>query len=155
MIKFVKRQIALHPKLWEIFKFLLIGGTATLIDFAIMWVIINPVNWSPVIGTGLGFCGGLVFNYIFSIAFVFSGNGNSTERAKTTSGFIFFALLATIGLAIHTLGMWVGFSILGINEWVIKVILTFVVLVYNYLSRKFLLFKKQKPVNVDIAQPES
>ena len=39
-------------------------------------------------------------------------------------------------------GMWLGYDIIGINEWVTKIIMTLVVLVYNFTTRKIFIFKK-------------
>ncbi len=61
-----------------------------------------------------------------------------------------FTLLSVVGLAIHLLGMWVGYDLLHINEWIVKIVLTVVVLIYNYISKRLFLFRKQKK---DAAQP--
>ena len=71
----------------EVIRFLLIGGLATAIDFLLMSLFIFAVcfddfggslwqvfvsgkniadTWVVVVGTGIGFLGGLIFNYIFS-----------------------------------------------------------------------------------------
>lgn len=157
----LKSFIDKHRKLWEIFKFLLIGGVATLLDFFVMGIVkylFEPSNYGNnfikafymksskllpnILGTGLGFIAGLIFNYIFSIIFVFIDS--DTKSAKSVKGFIYFTLLSAVGLGIHLLGMYIGNDLLKINEWIVKIILTLVVLVFNYLTRKFLLFNKPK-----------
>jgi len=160
----IKNQIEKHPKLWEIFKFLLVGGLATLLDFAVMSVILysfdpalydnsifkvffgggEPQTIATIVGTGAGFCAGLLFNYFLSVLFVFTGKDNSTQKAKTSKGFLMFSLLAAVGLTIHLVGMYVGYDLLGINEWIIKIVLTIVVLIFNYITRKKLLFNKNE-----------
>ena len=55
-----------------------------------------------------------------------------------------FAAISTVGLAIHMIGMYIGFDLLGGNEWIVKMILTLVVMVFNYLTRKRLLFNNKK-----------
>ena len=35
-----------------------------------------------------------------------------------------------------------GYDILNINEWVTKIIMTLIVLVYNYATRKLIIYKK-------------
>lgn len=156
MIKIVKNQIEKHPRLWEIFKFLLVGGTATIIDFLIMGLVIYI--WKPpfaeVIGTGLGFTAGLIFNYILSIIFVYTGKNNSSARAKTFLGAVLFAILSLIGLCIHLVGMYVGFDLLGINEWAIKVTLTIVILAFNYVTRKMIIFKKRDKTSISSSTAE-
>ena len=102
----------------------------------------SPNKFITIIGTGLGFILGLIFNYIFSIIFVFTSS--NTNFAKTKTGFIVFALLSSIGLLIHTAGMALGYGIFKINEWIVKIVLTFIVLIFNYVSRKKIIFNKRK-----------
>ena len=155
MIKKIKK-ILNH----EIMRFLIVGGLATVLDYLVMSAVIylsnaslfeyhffevffgnqNPTTLSVVFGTALGFLSGLIFNYIFSIVFVFK----ETKKAKTPKGAVAFSLLALMGLGIHILGMYLFYDLLGLNEWVIKIILTIVVLIFNYLTRKFLIFKGEK-----------
>jgi len=159
---FLNRATIKHPKLVEVFKFLIIGGFSTIIDFLVMGTIMYL--WQPhahdnffnvfmggsystlvvVVATGAGFIAAVTFSYVFSILFVFSAS--DTEFAKSKRGFVVFAILASIGLSIHILGMYIGFDILGINEWFIKIFLTLVVLVYNFISRKKLIFRMKKEV---------
>ena len=151
-----------NPKLFEIFKFLIVGGFATIIDMLAMAVVLyvfdpklyeynflntvignqEPSDLVAVLGTGVGFIFGLIFNYIFSIIFVFTSS--NTDFAKTKTGFVVFALLSSVGFVIHTVGMALGYGVLGINEWVVKIVLTLVVLVFNYISRKKVIFKNAK-----------
>ena len=158
----IKRLIQKYPTLWEIFKFLLVGGGATVVDFVVMSITLylfapkyydgffsvfygsgyEPTTIATITGPAMGFIFGLVFNYVFSLIFVFTGS--DTTKAKTGGGFLIFAALSAVGLVIHVVGMYVGFDLLQINEWVVKIVLTLVVLVFNYLSRKFILFKNKK-----------
>lgn len=160
MIEFIKKQRLNYPKICEVFRFLLIGGLATIIDMLFMALIIYlpnkeifannfinvffnnyQLNDALVVGaTTIGFIVGLIFNYFFSIIYVYDGDNN---YAKTKKGFIMFSILSTIGLLIQSLGMFVGYSLLGLNEWLIKIILVFVVLVFNYITRKIFIFNKK------------
>ena len=153
MIKFLKE----HKTLAEIARFVIVGGIATIIDFFCMSLFIYFFNmeaygysllnvffskgtataWSVVVGTGVGFIISLGFNYLLSILFVFQ---NDTDFAKTTKGALAFAILALIGLGIHTLFMYIGYDLLHINEWIVKILLTLVVMVFNYITRKKLIF---------------
>jgi len=139
----------------EIFRFLIVGGIATIIDFFVMSLFIYFINtnafpnfwqvflsgkqlsptWVVVVGTGLGFTISLLFNYILSCMFVFQTN--TTEKNK----FIKFTLLSLVGLGIHLLGMYIFYDLCGMNEWIIKIILTFVVLIFNYITRKKIIFR--------------
>lgn len=159
MISFIKEQRNKYPKICEIIRFLVVGGFATIIDMFIMGIVLYIFNQElynnsftnvfimggqvssvlVVLATAIGFIVGLVFNYIFSIVYVYDGN---YLCAKTKKGFIIFAILSSIGLGIQSLGMFIGYSLIGLNEWIVKVVLVFVVLVFNYISRKLFVFNK-------------
>jgi len=158
MINYIKSQRELHPKLTEIIRFLIIGGLATIIDMLIMAIIIYLPNkellsnsffntfsqqgqispWLVTLATATGFIVGLIFNYLFSIIYVYDGDN---KNAKTKKGFFLFAILSTIGLGIQTVGMFIGYSLLGINEWLVKIVLVLVVLAFNFITRKIFIFK--------------
>ena len=167
MIKFFKE----HQTLAEIARFVIVGGFATVIDFFCMSLFIYFFNmpgydynlfyvfiskgtasaWSVVVGTGVGFVISLVFNYLLSIIFVFQ---NNNDFAKTTKGALAFVILAVVGLGIHTLFMYIGYDLLHINEWIVKIFLTLVVMVFNYITRKKLIFvdkTSNTPTNEEIA----
>ena len=142
----------------EIFRFLITGCITTAIDFFIMSMFIYLTSRSlfngfidvfihgkqiakthiVIIATGLGFLVGLICSYILSCMYVFDNN----KKAKTKKGFILFTLLSLVGLFIHLIGMYIGYDLLKINEWIIKIILTFVVLGFNYITRKKIIFKE-------------
>ncbi|MBP5307747.1 MAG: GtrA family protein [Clostridia bacterium] len=158
----IKEFIGKHPRLWEIFKFLIVGGGATIIDFVVMSAVLyffapdkydgffevfsgsgyTPDTVAAVASTTIGFLAGLVFNYVFSLIFVFTAS--DTSKAKTGGGFAVFALLSSVGLLIHVVGMHLGYDLLHVNEWIVKIFLTLVVLVFNYLTRKYILFREEK-----------
>lgn len=156
---FIKKLNEKYPLFMEIVRFGVVGVLATVVDMAAMGVVLylfepslyphfynvwygggEPSTLATVIGTGTGFVLGLFVNYFLSVLFVFSEKGKS----KSVYGFTVFAILSAIGLGIHLVGMYIGYDLLGINEWIVKIILTAIVMVYNYVSKKLLLFKKIK-----------
>lgn len=164
MKKLIQKLTNQYPRLSEIIRFLIVGGLATIVDYLAMGVVLylfnpslyphfynvwiggeNPSTIATVIGTGIGFIAGLIFNYVFSILFVFHEKGES----RSAKGFLLFSLFAFGGLLIHLLGMYVGYDLLRINEWIVKTFFTLVVLVYNYITRKLFIFKPQNPTEND------
>ena len=141
-----KSLVQKHPRLYEVFKFLLVGGISTLIDFAVMYLFFEFIFANTILATGIGFLTGLAFNWYFSVVYVYTADDNDAKFAKSAKGFIFFGVLSGIGLAIHMLGMWLGNVKMGINEWLIKVVLTIVVLTFNYITRKKLIFSKNRHI---------
>lgn len=155
----IKNYFTKHKKLGEVVRFLIIGGTATIIDFLVTGlteyiidrnqfesfidVFINSPNLSTstvILGSAIGFTVGLIFNYVFSILFVYEDLGNS----QTVKGFLLFLFLSIAGLIINLIGLYMLYDLLKINQWIAKIVMTILVLIYNYLSRKYFIFKKQK-----------
>ncbi len=150
---------------WEIFRFLLVGGTATLVDYAVFYLFrqwLFPQNlfyWSGwntvslIIATAFGFCVGLIVNWILSVKFVFRAVKDK-EEASSKKSFWIFALIGVIGLGITELGIVLLVHILpeitlfGVtefllpwDEWLSKILMTCIVLVFNYVARKTFIFK--------------
>ncbi len=157
MEKQTKKQL-----FWEIFRFLLVGGTATIVDYlvhalfegAILPLFLDDAGWKTLIATALGFCAGLAVNWILSVTFVFRQVKNERE-ARSKKGFAIFAIIGVIGLGITELGVFAlvklipTFALFGVGEflgvawatWVARVAMTCIVLVWNYLGRKIFVFK--------------
>lgn len=153
-----------YPRISEILRFLIVGGIATFIDMVVMAFImylcntnvfdgnfINVFlskglasNWSVVLGTAIGFIVGLVINYLLSLSFVYHGDN---AKAKTKKGFILFLVLSAIGLIIQTVGIFIGYGLLNFNEWIVKIILVVVVLIFNYITRKKFIFNESTKRN--------
>lgn len=151
---------------WEIFRFLLVGGTATLVDYFVFWlfdalifpsVLPNSAGWQTfalVVATACGFCVGLMVNWILSVRFVFQNVGDK-QSVRTKKAFTVFALIGLIGLGITELGVvalvafFPTFPLFGSTaflgtaweKWLAKAIMTCLVLVWNYLGRKIFVFK--------------
>ena len=150
---------------WEIFRFLLVGGCATLVDYAVFYLfrqwllpetLFGGEVWnifSLIIATAFGFCAGLLVNWILSVKFVFRAVKN-TEEAHSKKGFLIFTVIGLIGLGLTELGMvllvaiFPEITLFGVSEfllpweeWIAKVIMTCIVLVFNYVGRKIFVFK--------------
>ncbi len=146
---------------WEIFRFLLVGGTATVVDWAIAYVfyawLLPPALvgevWALLISTALGFCVGLVVNWLLSVSFVFRQVSEEVD-ARSGKSFLTFTAIGVGGLLISELGMLLvpvlpAFELFGSptflgtawSWWTMKAAMTAIVLVWNYIGRKLFIFK--------------
>lgn len=152
--------------LWEIFRFLLVGGTATVCDYIVFWLLdgillpLIPLSggvWTTAalwIATACGFVVGMIVNWLLSVKFVFRAVRNK-EEAKSAKSFWIFVVISVIGLAMTLVGVWLisgfipEFMLFGRTDffgttwskWVAKIVMTCIVLVWNYLGRKIFIFK--------------
>jgi putative flippase GtrA len=150
---------------WEIVRFLLVGGTATVVDYFVFWIFDGVLfslfnvgeTWEVIlliIATALGFCVGLFVNWSLSVRFVFRAVRNKAE-ASSVKAFATFTGIGLVGLAITEIGvvtlvavlpeivLFGSTALLGTawTKWLAKLIMTWIVLVWNYLGRKLFIFK--------------
>ena len=152
--------------LFEIFRFLIVGGIATVVDYAVFWIfdgLVFPLFipktkfwqvFALTVSTALGFCAGLLVNWILSVKYVYK-QVSDPEKAQSKKSFVTFTIIGIIGLIITEVGV-LGFvavfppiKIFGTYElvgtswekWLAKVIMTCIVLAWNYIGRKLLIFK--------------
>jgi putative flippase GtrA len=96
------------------------------------------------LAAAFGFIAGLIFNYIFSLIFVFRHTNENAKQHKIRS-FILFTVIGVIGLLITEVCMFAGIHIFG-QKWylAVKIITAGIVLMWNYIARKILIFKETK-----------
>ncbi len=149
----------------EIFRFLVVGGTATLVDYFLFWLLdgvlfplLSTESWwqtfSLVLATAIGFCVGLIVNWVLSVKFVFKAVRDK-EEARSKKSFALFTVIGVIGLIITEVGILFlvsvlpPFTLFGRSEllgttwvkWLARAIMTALVLIWNYLGRKIFIFK--------------
>ena len=141
-------------RLGEILRFCLVGGVATLIDFAVMALLLwafepeaYPTFWdlftggdpSPLVSavaSALGFLSGHIFSDTASVRFVCRDNA----RGRTKKGFVVFTLIALFCLLLHAVGMYACRALFELNEWLVKAVLTVLVTALGYVLKKKILF---------------
>lgn len=129
----------------EFFRYLIVGGSSFIVDSGTLYVFkmfILP-NWNGLgvlIATAIGFITGLVFNYILSLYFVFTSEAQQ-KKGRTVKDFIIFAVIGIIGLILTELGMHLGANVLKFNFMLVKIVVAAIVLFWNYIARKVIIFK--------------
>ncbi|MCR5107565.1 MAG: GtrA family protein [Lachnospiraceae bacterium] len=156
----------------QILKFGVVGGISFIIDFVIYSIVLQFLRWEYgyLVAGILGFSISLIFNYLASMKFVFERKEDADRRKE----FIIFMVLSLIGLVINTIVLWLcmdityerseavqnimnvlhGFIVsLGIDAigspadlaaYIAKLIATAIVMVYNFVTRKMILEKKEQ-----------
>lgn len=137
-----------HNISWEVFRFALVGIIATIIDLittSSVRLLFNKTQWITqeyiitFIAVLLGFTLGVIVNYILSITMVYKNN--KKQDAKKWWGILLFILLSAVGLGIGIGIESLFYNFLGWPYFLVFCFRTIIVLVWNYLSRKFILFK--------------
>ena len=122
----------------QIIKFGFVGFLCFFIDYGVMVLLTDRFGMDYRVSYGISFTVSVIVNYILSVTFVFE-----TDKKKNRSGeFVIFVVLSLIGLAINEACMWLSVEFLGIHYKLSKIGATGVVMVYNFISRKIFIEKK-------------
>ena len=128
----IKVNDRLEELLVQIFKFVIVGVIATIIDFIFLYIFKDLVGFSLLISNTLSFTISVIYNYIASIIFVFN-----IDRGKNSKKvFIKFIIFSIIGLGISNVLLKIFVTTFNVYYLIAKVVATIVVMVFNFITRK-------------------
>lgn len=116
----------------QIFNFGIVGVVATAIDFLFLYLFRDMCHFPLIISNTLSFCISVMYNYWASMTFVFDVDKNKSKKRN----FILFIIFSVIGLLLNDMIVWIVTDMLGIYYLISKVIATFIVMVFNFVTRK-------------------
>ena len=115
----------------QIFKFVVVGGIATLIDWIIYFVLFNYFHIFPLISNIISYSISVIYNFIMSVKWVFDTKDKSMKRLLFE-----FIILSLIGLIISEFIIWLFLEILSFNSIIAKILSTLIVMIINFILRK-------------------
>ena len=105
-------------------------------------ILTGGTPWELFISTAAGFIVGLIVNYVLSLTFVFRRKDNRGS-GKSVAAFLIFTVVGVIGLGLTELIMYLGTELLHISYLIVKIVAAAIVLVWNYVGRKVLIFDRK------------
>lgn len=127
----VKKLIA------QFMKFGIVGVIAFLIDYGLMVALTEFFGVPYLISNTISFTVSVVFNYVASMRYVFERRDDMSRRRE----FIIFVVLSIIELILNDLFMWLFVSVWFIDYRIAKIIVTVLVAIWNFVTRKIFLEK--------------
>jgi len=138
----------------EYLKSMLAGILSTVVDFFLTAVFLyffyhtdysnlfvvpfssfEPATSVFIVSTMIAWIAGFVLNYVLCIFFVFQ-YGNV---GKSRLGFVKFLIFGVIGVTLTTILTAIGIA-MGFDPWLTKLIVTLIVFVFNFFTRKYFVF---------------
>jgi len=123
----------------QFMKFGIVGVIAFVIDYGFMVLLTEVFGVPYLISTTVSFIISVIFNYFASMRFVFKRKDDMSRRRE----FIIFVVLSVIGLVINDVFMWLMVDFLFIDYRISKIVVTFIVAVWNFVTRKIFLEAKE------------
>lgn len=127
----------------EFLKYCVAGGISFVADFASLWgvhsVLFPGELWSLYLGTAIGFLVGMMVNHLFCVLFVFktSASGNNLRK------FWYSFLIGLAGLFMTEAGMFIGTYFIKMNYGLVKILVTALVFLWNYIARAVFVFSER------------
>lgn len=122
----------------QLFRYLFVGGLAAGVDFMSFMLMSATFHQHYLFAQTIGFVTGITTNYILSTLWIFKSR---YTRLIETSLFLFTGL---IGLLLSYLLLWFFIDILGMTWFenaIAKLFTIFLVLLWNFSSRKWFVFQ--------------
>ena len=121
----------------QFFRYAFVGGIATVVDWAILFLATELGGLHYIFSAVLSFFGGLATNFALSKLLVFSA---SEAKTGLLLEFVGYALIGAVGLGLTVLIMYLFTEILGWYYMLSKALATILVLFWNYIARKKLVY---------------
>ena len=138
--------------IFEFLRYAVVGGISAVIDMGVNFVMLFYVLGGTKDDRGLvaisvaaGFIVGLLVDFILSNLFVFNKE-EQKEKGRTTKAFLIYALVGVIGFGLTELLTLLGTLVIGQGGIWYLLLTCFVkgiVLIWNYVGRKILVYKGQ------------
>ena len=116
-------------------RFVLVGAVTASLDYATLYLLTSRLGRGYLLSAAVGFMLGSTCNYLISVKWVFVPG-----KFRKEIEFSFFIFATAVGLVLNQLTMWSFVSVLGISYLYAKVVSIAVVTVWNFVSKKRLVF---------------
>jgi putative flippase GtrA len=124
-----------------LFRYALVGGAAFAADIATLVGLTELAGWHYLTAAAVGFGVGVATNYALSVLWVF----NERMVRNRLAEFVVFLGLGVFGLGVNELTLYLLTGLASVHYAASKVVATGLTFVWNFASRKLLLFTRPVP----------
>ncbi|HOY55899.1 MAG TPA: GtrA family protein [bacterium] len=121
----------------QFFKFCVVGTMGAIIDIGGLWLLVELGGWYYLLAAGFSFTAAVINNYFLNKYWTF--NDLSSKNFKQ---FFSFVLVSVGGLVINLGVMYFFVEQIKFDYLLSKAIASLVVLSWNFLMNKYIIFKK-------------
>ena len=123
----------------KIFKFVIVGGIATVISGIVFFICDHFFKMSVLLSNTIAFIISVIYNFWASCKYVFDVDKDK-NRVRIFTEFIIFALL---GYYLTQLLLWLMADVLKWNHMIAWLIATVIVMIFNFITRQIFLEKRK------------
>ena len=141
----------LYKKYEEIINYLIVGVLTTVVSIVTYLLFANTFlaeksDLDIQIANVLSWICAVTFAYITNRIYVFKSKVKGKEQLKEAVNFV---LARVFSLIVDMSMMYIMYSLMHIDDTIAKLVVQVVVTILNYVLSKIIVFKKEKPKNID------
>ncbi len=138
--EFLYLAIFVNPSSWllQLLRYFFVGGFAFIIDYSLLYFFTEYIGIHYLLSASISFIVGLIVNYLLSVKWVFTISKYDNKAIE----FIIFGIIGIIGLGLNALLLWIATDLLHIYYMVSKIIVAGIIMLWNFICRKLILFSK-------------
>ena len=141
----------LYKKYEEIINYLIVGVLTTVVSIVTYLLFANTFlaaksDLDIQIANVLSWICAVTFAYITNRIYVFKSKVKGKEQLKEAINFV---LARVFSLIVDMSMMYIMYSLMHIDDTIAKLVVQVVVTILNYVLSKIIVFKKEKPKNID------
>jgi len=121
----------------QFIRYTVVGGAAFAVDFGSLFALTDGLGLHYLISAAIAFLFGLTVNYRLSVSWVFDLRALADKRAE----FAIFGAIGLIGLGFNELFIWFFTEHVHFHYLISKACATILVFLWNFVARKYILFR--------------
>ena len=129
----------------QLFRYGFSGGIVFLVDFSLLYVLTDFFGIHYLLSTVFSSLAGTSLSYFFNVKWVFNNRRFNRRRNEL----ILFFTISGFGFVMTPLLMWLFTDGLGLHYLISKIIATAVVVCWNFIAKKIILFPQKKKGKVE------
>lgn len=129
----------------QFMRYLIVGGTATVVEWGLFWVFVYPLKWDQNLGFIVAYILSTFVNLIFGRHFAFkSAVANKGLRAFLRESSLVY-IVAAVSCILNVLLLNFFTIVFNMDSMLAKVVTTGIVFIFNFLARKLGIYRERKP----------
>lgn len=130
----------LYQRYRELINYLFFGVLTTVVNY-VTYLVLAPFFTLTTVPTVVAWILSVLFAYLTNRRYVFCSHTVGKDALKEASGFFMARVMSgVLDVAI----MWIFVDLIGFNDLLIKLLSNVVVVVFNYIASKMVVFSKKK-----------
>lgn len=142
MKSLIEKFWSIYKKHEEVINYLFFGGLTTVVSIGSYAIFAKVFGLSIVISNIISWIIAVLFAFITNKIFVFKSK-NKTVKDFLAECFKFYSA-RIFSLGVETLILYIGATLLHINDIIVKILAQIVVVILNYILSKLIVFKNKE-----------